>query len=163
MCWGADERGQSSPPQDERSIAISSGAAHTCALREDGSAVCWGLDTPDTPDHNGKGGSTPPPDEKFIAISSGNSHTCALRKDGSPLCWGANWCGQASPPPNENFIAITSSFDYSCGIREDTVAVCWGKVKDQPAMYIQEGLTSISGGFSDACGIESKWDCRLLE
>ena len=72
---------------DERFAAISSGKKHTCALRVDGSPVCWGFLR-----------GIPPEGERFVAISSGREHTCALRVDGSPVCWGSNSHRQASPP-----------------------------------------------------------------
>ena len=72
---------------DERFAAISSGREHTCALRLDGSPVCWGFLR-----------GIPPEGERFVAISSGREHTCVLRVDGSPVCWGSNSHGQASPP-----------------------------------------------------------------
>ena len=61
--------------------AISSGwRDHTCGLREDGTAVCWGLDS--------HGMTSPPEGETFAAISSGDRHTCGLRLDGTG-CAGA--------------------------------------------------------------------------
>ena len=83
--------GQTSPPQGEQFVAISSASNHTCALRRDGSAVCWGAQQGDMGDYGhqvGFGQAEPPAGETFVAISSGDLHTCALRSDGSPVCWG---------------------------------------------------------------------------
>ena len=44
-------------------------AHHTCALREDGTPVCWG--------DSKVGEATPPVGERFTTISSGAAHTCA--------------------------------------------------------------------------------------
>ena len=76
-------------------VPLSSGLRHTCALRPDGTPVCWGS--------NDYGQASPPPGEKFAAISSGSFHTCALRPDGTPVCWGSNETGKTSPPPGETF------------------------------------------------------------
>ena len=77
---------------------ISGDWSHVCALRPDGSPVCWGRDT--------EGQASPPRGERFATISSGDFHTCALRLDGSPVCWvcwGSDDNGQTSPPSNERF------------------------------------------------------------
>ena len=82
--------GQASPPPNERFVTISSGAYHTCALRQDGAAVCWGARMSNTHPlrENSFGQSEPPAGEVFTAISCGDLHTCALRPDGTPVCWG---------------------------------------------------------------------------
>ena len=67
-------------PTTERFAAVSAGLVHTCALRTDGSAVCWG--------DNAEGQAEPPTGERFTAVSAGGLHTCALRADGSAVCWG---------------------------------------------------------------------------
>jgi len=63
---------------------LSSGWLHTCALRDDGAAVCWGAQGNDV-DYE-KGQANPPPDERFIAISSGSRHTCGLQEGGTAVC-----------------------------------------------------------------------------
>ena len=104
-------------------ITISGNWSHVCALRPDGSPVCWG--------DNEHGQAWPPRGERFAAISSGYDFTCALRPDGSPVCWGANPSilgdyGQASPPRGERFAAISSGYDHTCALRLDGSPVCWG-------------------------------------
>lgn len=47
---------------------LSSGAFHTCALLEDGTPICWGL--------NDHGQGSAPEGESLTAISSGYSHAC---------------------------------------------------------------------------------------
>ena len=81
---------QSSPPEDESFTSISSGVWHTCGLREDGIAICWGNDF--------LGQSSPPKNERFLSTGSGYTHSCGLREDGVIVCWGSNQHGQSSPP-----------------------------------------------------------------
>ena len=134
---------------------ISSGWWHTCALRQDGTAVCWGLNDegqaspPDgerfksitagwrnTCGLNLEGiavcwgsdpdGQAPPPSERLVSIASGQRHTCGLRSDAAALCWGLNEFGQASPPPGERLVSLSLGHDHTCGLREDGTVVCWG-------------------------------------
>ena len=105
------------PPAGERLTSISTGWVHTCGLREDGTAVCWG---------SNQHGKSSPPGGRFMAISGGVSYTCALRQDGTPVCWGEDSNGQASPPEGEHFVAISAGEDHTCGMREDGTVVCWG-------------------------------------
>ncbi len=138
FCWASDTQGWSLPPQDRRFTSIGTGWLETCALRDDGIAVCWGLSTI-------VGGTPPPEDEHFTSISSGGSHTCGLRKDGVAICWG----DIASPPEDERFMSISNGQDNACGLREDGTAVCWGGIAPPP----DEQFTSISSGTIHGCGL----------
>jgi alpha-tubulin suppressor-like RCC1 family protein len=74
------------------------GAAHACALIDDGTVQCWGF--------NGAGqvGGTPGTDVAtpteiagltgVTAIAAGFDNTCAIVDDGGVKCWGANGEGQ---------------------------------------------------------------------
>ena len=146
-----------------RFVAVSSGGVHTCALRDDGTAVCWGTGTTRKIDggrivHLGQ--AIPPQDEQFVALSSGSLHTCGLREDGRVVCWGAQGDeteydrGQASPPPDERFIAISSGDAHTCGLREDGRAVCWGDDglgKSTPPEG--ERFKAIASGGPHTCGL----------
>ena len=44
MCWGRNIEGQANPPEGETFATISSGAFHTCGLREDGAVILLGLE-----------------------------------------------------------------------------------------------------------------------
>ena len=137
----------SSPSIVDRRNAISAGGFHTCAIRLDGSPVCWGDDAE---------GRASPPDERFVAISSGFWHTCALRSDGSALCWGRNRDGQASPPYNEHFSSISSGRTHTCALREDGSAFCWGRNSDGQASPPQNGrFVSISSGSEHTCALRA--------
>ncbi len=56
---------------------VAAGTEHTCAIKADGSLVCWG--------RNDKGQATPPPGV-FLEAGAGYAQSCALRDDGVP--WG---------------------------------------------------------------------------
>ena len=68
-----------------RFTAVAVGAGHSCALRLDGSPVCWGNTyTPMKPYYRHE----PDPNSRFTSISSGGSHVCGVRTDGAIECWG---------------------------------------------------------------------------
>jgi alpha-tubulin suppressor-like RCC1 family protein/outer membrane protein OmpA-like peptidoglycan-associated protein len=88
--------------------AITAGSAHTCALRDDATVVCWGAnargqlgleDLADRGDDPGEMGAALRaadlgPGRTATAISTGSEHTCALRDDATVACWGHNGNGQ---------------------------------------------------------------------
>ena len=106
------------PPPDEPFEVISGGGQHTCALRSDGSAMCWG------DAHYGQ--TSPPRDARFTSISAGGLHTCAINTDGAAVCWGSDEMGQASPPEGVRLIAVSSGVRHTCALGSDGAAVCWG-------------------------------------
>ena len=79
------------PKPDQRFVIVGSGNFHTCALRANGEAVCWGASPPGKAAEHGQadfGQASPPNGERFAANSSGGFHTCGLRDDGAAACWG---------------------------------------------------------------------------
>jgi alpha-tubulin suppressor-like RCC1 family protein len=119
-CWGKNNYGQigdgtngsddhrhtptqtSSLGDNRTAVAISAGGSHTCAILDDGSVSCWGI--------NFKGqlgdGSTNPSEDRntptqtanlggiAVVIAAGGDHTCAILEDDSANCWGYNYFGQ---------------------------------------------------------------------
>jgi alpha-tubulin suppressor-like RCC1 family protein len=82
--------------------AITAGRNHTCALLEDGTVRCWGLN-----DSAQLGNGMVEPDTRprhepvtvtglsgVVQVSAGGSHTCAVRTDGAVRCWGWGDLGQ---------------------------------------------------------------------
>jgi len=86
--------------------AIAAGRNHTCALLDDGSVRCWGLNDLGQLGRGSAGNvglnpgeiaALPPtdlgPGRTAVAIDAG-SHTCALLDNGGVKCWGPNESGQ---------------------------------------------------------------------
>lgn len=85
-------------------VQIGSGAAHTCALFDDGSVRCWGsnqygqLGVNSTQDVGTTLAQMPPVavplEAGAVQIAVGLFHTCALMERGKLTCWGRNTNGQ---------------------------------------------------------------------
>ncbi|MFN8444277.1 MAG: hypothetical protein U0175_26075 [Caldilineaceae bacterium] len=156
QCWGRNTFGQLGDggnngryqPQpvsglDNEVAAISSGNNHTCALLNNGSAKCWGLNssyqvgdgtnltrlTPTTVNLNSV---------SIKAITSGRRHTCALTTGGAVKCWGSNSSGQLGDGTsnfrtapvdvlgmNDGVTAVAAGGDFTCALRQDHL-YCWG-------------------------------------
>jgi alpha-tubulin suppressor-like RCC1 family protein len=133
-------------------MAVSVGGDHTCALKGDGSAYCWGsnrygqLGVIHTDTTCGTGNNrypctgTPQPvlaGVKVISISSGGRHTCAITQSREAYCWGGNDQGQLSdfaaggPTPARisgslPWAQISAGVTHTCAVRTDGVLSCWG-------------------------------------
>ena len=124
-CWGLDSSGQlgtgntdtigdnetpgSVPPVDlgagRRTLAISAGSDHTCALLDNGDVRCWGAglngqlgygNTNTIGDDETPGGFGPVDlaTRKAVAITAGGDHTCAALDNGRIRCWGNGSFGE---------------------------------------------------------------------
>jgi alpha-tubulin suppressor-like RCC1 family protein len=128
-------------------LAVSAGAAHTCALDDAGTVWCWGsgkderLGLSDTNDLLAP--SMPTSLFGMLTVAAGGAHTCAIGPEHGVLCWGANDQGQvgqvgqaslgpSSPPamPVASLAGVgqlAAGAAHTCAIREEDGTVwCWG-------------------------------------
>lgn len=162
---------------------VAAGFSHTCALRLDGSAFCWGRNT-----HSKIGDGTdeelrlsPAPvvgGFEFEQLASGGRHTCAVTNDGEAYCWGSGAQGQLGNRSDEDFNepvsaqgdltfrSVSAGNFHSCGVTPDDEAYCWGhnssgqlgvgdtSGRDEPTP-VEGGLafTTVEAGGNHSCGI----------
>jgi hypothetical protein len=127
--------------------SISAGYRHTCGLRTDGAAECWGWDFYDQ---------SSAPGGTFTSISAGYLHTCGLRTDGAAECWGNNGAFQSSPPASGTFTSIDAGRFHTCGLTDpDGNAQCWGADYSDQSSAPGGTFTSISAGEVHTCGVRT--------
>jgi len=119
------------------STAIAGGFYHTCALLDNASVKCWGLNNRGQLgiDNNTNMGNTSGSMAQLTginlgtgrtatAISAGNEHSCALLDNASVKCWGYNGAGQLGIEGNDmgdntGEMAVLPSIDFSEVIQEE--------------------------------------------
>lgn len=123
---------------DDQWVSISAGFMHTCGLKTDGTAWCWG--------NNAFGqlgsaisGHTATPTQvpgTWTSVTAGGSDTCGLKTDGTAWCWGSNHYGELGDGSTTStatptlvpgtWSSITAGQAQTCGIKTDNTAWCWG-------------------------------------
>jgi alpha-tubulin suppressor-like RCC1 family protein len=133
--------------------SVSAGADHTCGLKTDGTAFCWGSNqygqlgltatdtvcvTADTTFPCASRPTAVNTTLKFTSISAGQRHTCAITTSREAYCWGANDDGQLGSVANTGadlrvvastlpWTQISAGSTHSCAVRSDGVLFCWGE------------------------------------
>jgi hypothetical protein len=187
-CWGSNTIGQLGIRSDTSLIykpapvygdfrfsSIVAGAAHTCALTLDKTALCWGSNSfgqlgdgstvPRLAPTLVVGGIT------FQSIDAGDPWTCGLSTTGKAYCWGGLEGLGATPIPHlyspaPTFTSLTVGSFHACALTGDGSAYCWGNnqfgqlgdssvVSKQNPTPVAGGLrfTSIAAGVAHTCGI----------
>lgn len=158
-CWGAASDGAlgnndpDAPPTGLPAkvggltgvVSLSTGGRHTCAVRGDGTAACWGRNYrgelgSGTPHHTVK---QPVPvvvsgiaGAKQVAL--GDQHTCMLLRSGGAQCFGAGFRGQLGDGQAQDSVApvtvagltgvisIAAGSDRTCAVLNNASLRCWG-------------------------------------
>jgi alpha-tubulin suppressor-like RCC1 family protein len=123
---------------------VSGGIFHSCAVKTDGRAFCWGDNFyGQLGDGDGSGGIrvTPVPvagGRTFREVHAGFVSSCGLDTENRALCWGENdrgvlgtgaAAGSRTPAPvstEERFASLTMGGLHACGLTPDGRAFCWG-------------------------------------
>ncbi len=156
VCWGANGGGQLGDGTKEEKLAptqvsglgsgttatiFSNGSGGICALKINGSVVCWGS----SPAIGYAENTTPVKVSQITpgtikSLTFGFKNTFVLKKDGSVAGWGLNYCGQLGNGTQEGASALTqvyglgpgttaaiSTSNYnSCALKINGSVVCWG-------------------------------------
>lgn len=120
--------------------SISSGEAHSCAIKTDNSLWCWGSSNFGQAAQN-VAAEIPiqeTSESSWLNVAANGDHSCAVKDDKSLWCWGSNRLGQlgnstttseSSPVPvvaDSNWIDLSLGSDHSCAIRDNGSLWCWG-------------------------------------
>lgn len=175
-CWGDGSAGQlgssslsgagySASPVSVSSVAgarsVTTGATHSCALLDDGSVTCWGLDDA------GQLGDPSHPVQGATAVAVGARHSCAVANEGV-YCWGDNSVGQLGTPDGNavqqlgGVVDIRAGGNETCALRADGSVLCWGSLDPtckggcgQPPTQVQLSgtATKLAVGPLEACAL----------
>lgn len=197
QCWGSNEHGQlgdGTAPEGRVSPApvpglegiaqIAVGVAHACALRNDGTVACWGLND------RGQVGDGTTRDRRSPSVvrgldgvgglAVGAQHSCVRLASGAVRCWGDNGLGQVRgvrtrafvPRPTAPFglgvvTELRAGLQHTCGIVPDGRLSCWGwneahqvapaNVNVAPPTFVT-GLTNVVGvslGARESCALQA--------
>ena len=154
-CWGSNADGQlgdaSTTTRNAPTLvqnagthlfrSISTGRFHTCAVRADNAAYCWGGNTSQQlGDGNTDQSDRTSPSlvtAAMSAVAGGWLHTCGIG-GGTAQCWGANDAGQlgdggattrnapGAVSGSLNITQVAAGQDFSCGVTADSRIYCWG-------------------------------------
>ena len=149
---------------------ISSGGWHNCAVRENGTVMCWGAGS------YGQLGNGSESDKRYakivdngnftnvIQVSAGHAHTCAVNEAGEVWCWGGWANGKLGVYSETNkslpvrvlgtssgwlsgIVQVSAGDEHTCALHYSGGAYCWGKRKNY-RLTMSESNTSRSTPFA---------------
>ncbi len=164
ICWGNNNLGQSSPPEELRLTQISAGGYHTCGLTEDGEIVCWGAGESESEEScyfscNGdlcqrlECGQSAAPKGAYLFVAAGGNHTCAIASDHTVICWGDSFHG-ATEAPMVGFDSLDATDQSTCGTTTTGEVICWGNVfVDVPTIHAVAPYATVSTSPGAVCAL----------
>jgi len=127
-------------------IAISAGGYHTCAVTQNGRAMCWGANNIGQLGDGSLANKLVPTPVADLAldvadISASDGSTCALNEGGGVSCWGHNAFGQVGDGSTDEFKVAPASVNglssgvsaissgigmHRCAVTFAGKLLCWG-------------------------------------
>src|SRR5690606_34481775 len=127
----------------------------TCALKDDGSTVCWGHNSDgfigDGMEHPQLTPDTFTPIANATMIEEAGGTGCGI-SGGRVSCWGGNSYGERVPGRFDNAAYLASGYDFQCGITSTGFVQCWGNFMDH-TMGHSFGALDLDAGSDHACAV----------
>jgi len=121
---------------------ISIGEEHACAIQNDSSIRCWGLNL---------SGQSDPPSGAFSQVSTGHYFSCGLRPSGQLECWSSG-----AENLSGTYTQISAGADHICALRSDKSIVCDSEDSLNPAINAPGGsFLQVSSGTDHSCGLKT--------
>ena len=159
-CWGSNSNLQNgdgtsddlatpaiaSLPVGRYAVSLGVGNTHSCAVLDNGSAICWGANSFGQLGDGSAGADATyqfvqlPAGRSIVEIRGGGAHTCVLLDAGDVACWGRNTHGQLGDgttigkitpliitlPGTLSATSIALGNLHSCALFDSGEIACWG-------------------------------------
>jgi hypothetical protein len=142
ICWG----GVQHAIQDRDLVSVSVSATSLCALRQDGTPRCQGLD-------GGPSWGLPP--APMRVVHAGERVACGVRREGGGIaCWGdPRFTPGFDTPPDGEFVDVRVMGNTgACGLTVDGALVCSPSALQPPPEHANTRWLSFDGARDHACG-----------
>jgi cysteine-rich repeat protein len=165
-----------------RYTRVASGLSHSCAVRSDGSVVCWGRTNYGQLGNNTAVDSRIPVQVYNLTNAAdvfvGDLHSCAITSTGALSCWGRNTYGQLGNGGTTNSqvpVQVVSTSvsrgdggaNHTCIVKTNGSVWCWGynfygqlgdgtfTIRSTPTQVLASGGLQVTAGVSHTCLIKT--------
>ena len=150
-------------------IGVSPGAAHSLAVRSNGTVVAWGRGMTNDPNAGADYGQAivPPGLSNVAGVFGGYLHSLALRSNGTVVAWGAGATtndptssvdfGQAMVPPGlSNVMAVSAGLVHNLALLSNRTVVAWGAgTTYDPSNFVHSGQSIVPPGLSNVVAVSA--------